>query len=397
MQKLTGTIQEYAWGSPDGIAAVLGTPVTGGPQAEYWLGAHPRSPSVLGDGKTLDTLLGEQPELIGPASVDRFGPRLPFLLKVLSARRALSLQAHPSRAQAIEGYAREDAAGIPLDAPDRNYRDDWPKPEALVALTEFHGLCGFREAARTRALFAQLGVPAADQLVLPLTDIDGMARVFLEILALADLHADLVAEVAEAARTGLESAEPGSDFHLFCTTAVELEADYPGDAGVLAALLLNRIQLQPGEAFFMPAGNLHAYLRGTGIEVMSNSDNVLRGGLTAKHIDVDELAVVLDFTPGFPGLLDPVEIAAGVLRYPTKVPEFSVFLLTRPHDSPLPVSGSARIVLVTEGSFTLLAGDAHLTLDKGDAAFLGAGEDARVTGAGQAFVASGGLPVTFLD
>lgn len=393
MQTLTGTIQDYAWGSLDGIPQALGIPATGGPQAEYWLGAHPKSPSILGDGSTLESLLAERPDLIGGATVDRFGARLPFLIKVLSARQALSLQAHPSRAQAIEGFAREEAEGIALDAPDRNYRDEWPKPEAMIALTEFHGLCGFRDPVDTQALFAQLGVTAAEELVLPLTERDGIARVFLEILALAEMHADLVAEVAAAAQESLAAAEPGSDFHTFCTTAVELNTDYPGDAGVLAALLLNRIVLQPGDAFFMPAGNLHAYLRGTGIEVMSNSDNVLRGGLTPKHVDVDELAQVVDFAPGFPGLIEPVEVATGVAYYPTQAREFAVFQLTRPVDSPLPSTGSARIVLVTDGSFVLTAAGEQLTLHKGDSAFLGAGEEATVAGTGQAFLAASGLPI----
>ncbi|WP_432558547.1 mannose-6-phosphate isomerase, class I [Granulicoccus sp. GXG6511] len=396
MQTLTGVIQDYAWGSLDGIPATLGTPQTGAPQAEYWLGAHPKAPSTLPDGTPLDAHLAERPALIGAATVSRFGPRLPFLLKVLSADRALSLQAHPSRAQAIEGYARENRDGVALDALDRNYRDDWPKPEAVIALTEFHGLCGFRDPAQTRALFAQLGLSATDDLMLPLAEPDGIARVFLSFLALEDLYADVVAEVVDAARAALRTAEPGTDFHLFCTTAVELAEDYPGDPSLLAALMLNRILLQPGEAFFMPAGNLHAYLRGTGIEVMSNSDNVLRGGLTPKHIDVDELAQVLDFTPGFPGLIEPVEVAPGVLHYPTEALEFAVFQLTEPDESPVPAQPSARIVLVTDGSFTLTVGGEELTLAKGQAAFLEAGEDATVTGAGQAFLAAGGIPVASL-
>ncbi|MDO5682808.1 MAG: mannose-6-phosphate isomerase, class I [Propionibacteriaceae bacterium] len=393
MQSLTGIIQNYAWGSFDGIPTALGTAQTDDPQAEYWLGAHPKAPSVLADGSTLDVFLAERPELIGQASVEHLGDRLPFLLKVLSARQALSLQAHPSRAQAIEGYARENRDDIPLDYPGRNYRDDWPKPEAMIALTEFHGLCGFRDPARTQELFRQLGAPAADDYVLPLTEADGIARVFLQTLAIGHLFAEEAEQVVTAAHAALETAEPGSDFHIFCTTAVELARDYPGDPGVLAGLLLNRIQLQPGDAFFMPAGNMHAYLRGTGIEIMSNSDNVLRGGLTPKHVDVDELAVVVDFTPGFPGLIEPVELTPGVLHYPTEAPEFAVFQLTTPTDAAVPAEASARIVLVTEGTFTLTSDGEHLTLDKGDSAFLGAGEQVTATGAGQAFLAAGGLPI----
>lgn len=391
MQTLTGIIQDYAWGSTDGIPAALGTDATDSPQAEYWLGAHPKAPSVLPDGTTLDTLLDRQPELIGTATIDRFGPRLPFLFKILSARQALSLQAHPSRAQAIDGFERENKEGIPLDAPHRNYRDDWPKPEALVALTEFHGLCGFRDPGRTRDLFGRLNVPAADGLVEPLADLDGIARVFLEVLALGDTQAELIEAVVEAARPYAE-AEPSDDpeFNLFCTTAVELARDYPGDPGILAALLLNRIVLQPGDAFAMPAGNMHAYLRGTGIEIMANSDNVLRGGLTPKHIDVDELAQVVDFLPGFPGLIEPVELSPGVLQFRTQAPEFGVFEIRAASDQGIPETDSARILLVVEGSLTLTDGVDTLELRKGQAVFLGAGEQIRVDGDGQAFMASAG-------
>lgn len=393
MQTLTGIVQDYAWGSLDGIPAALGIPVTGRPQAEYWLGAHPKAPSRLPGGSTLDRLLAERPELIGAQTVDRFGPRLPFLCKVLSARQALSLQAHPSRAQAIEGYARENDEGIPLDAPHRNYRDDWPKPETLIALTEFHGLCGFRDPAETQRLVARLGVRAADQLVEPLSDLDGTPRVFLEILALAETEDDLTHDVVESARRFAESDQPDDDraFTLFCTTAVELARDYPGDPGILAGLLLNRIVLSPGQAIFLPAGNMHAYLRGTGIEIMSNSDNVLRGGLTPKHVDVDELAQVVDFVPGFPGLLTPVEISPGVRRYPTEAPEFAVFDLVDAHDQPVPARESARILLVCEGSAELTSGAEALRLERGQAAFLGAGEQARVTSSGWAFLTASGL------
>lgn len=389
MQILTGILQDYAWGSTDGIPAVLGTEETGAPQAEYWLGAHPKAPSELADGTGLDSLLTTRPELIGNANLDRFGPRLPFLLKLISARQALSLQAHPSRAQAIEGFERENRAGLAPDAPDRNYRDDWPKPEAVVALTEFHGLCGFRDPVETQALAAHLGVRPLDLLFQPLTEADGIARVFLEILGIDHLEDDLLPEVVAAARP---HAGADSDLGRFCDTIVELDRDYPGDPGILAAMLLNRILLQPGDSFFMAAGNLHAYLRGTALEVMSNSDNVLRGGLTPKHIDVDELAQVVDFMPGFPGLIAPIEVSPGVRRYPTEAPEFALFDVRDASDQPVPAPDSARILLVVEGSaeFTDDAGE-RLSITRGQALFLPAGESVRVTNSGWLFLASGGI------
>lgn len=388
MQILNGILQDYAWGSTDGIPAVLGTEPTGSPQAEYWLGAHPKAPSTLADGRTLEELLKAQPELIGAANLDRFGHRLPFLLKLLSARRALSLQAHPSRAQAIDGFDRETRAGIALDAADRNYRDDWPKPEAVVALTEFHGLCGFREPAHTQELGAQLGVHALDLLFQPLTEADGIARVFLEILGIAHLEDHLLPDVVSAAAA---NAGADSEFGRFCDTIVELDRDYPGDPGILAAMLLNRILLQPGDSFFMPAGNLHAYLRGTALEIMSNSDNVLRGGLTPKHVDVDELAQTVDFMPGFPGLIEPIEVSPGIWHYPTEAPEFSLHRIDDATDQPVPGTDSARVLLVIDGEVRLVGADGELVLQRGQAAFLAADEEVRVDCAGQGFLASSGV------
>ncbi|MDO5499580.1 MAG: mannose-6-phosphate isomerase, class I [Propionibacteriaceae bacterium] len=389
MLMLTGTLQDYAWGSHDGIPAALGTEPTGSPQAEYWLGAHPKAPSRLADGRSLDAVLTERPELIGAVNLDRFGPRLPFLMKLISARQALSLQAHPSRAQAIEGFDQENRAGIALDAPERNYRDDWPKPEALVALTEFHGLCGFRDPSQTQALAAHLGVPTLDLLFQPLIEGDGIARVLLEILGIADLEDDLLPDVVAAAR---EHAGADSELGRFCDTIVELDRDYPGDPGILAAMLLNRILLQPGDSFFMPAGNLHAYLRGTALEVMSNSDNVLRGGLTPKHIDVDELAQVVDFMPGFPGLIDPVEVSLGIWHYPTEAPEFVLYRVDDASDQPLPGAESARILLALQGEVRLVGAAGELVLGRGEAAFLAAGEEVRVHSTGQAFMVGSALP-----
>ncbi|HHV21576.1 MAG TPA: mannose-6-phosphate isomerase, class I [Propionibacterium sp.] len=389
MQILHGILQDYAWGSTDGIPAVLGTEPTGSPQAEYWLGAHPKAPSELADGTTLDALLTAHPEQIGTANINRFGPRLPFLMKLLSAKQALSLQAHPSRAQAIEGFERENRDGIAMDAPERDYRDDWPKPEAVVALTEFHGLCGFRDPAETQALAAQLGVPALDQLFQPLVEADGIARVFLEILGIERLEDDLLPDVVAAAE---KHAGDDSELGRFCDTIVELQRDYPGDPGVLAAMLLNRILLQPGDSFFMPAGNLHAYLRGTALEIMSNSDNVLRGGLTPKHVDVDELARVVDFMPGFPGLIDQVEVSPGVWRYPTQALEFALYRVGEADDQPLPAPGSARILLVIEGEVRLVGAEGELVLGRGESAFVPADEDVRVSCTGQAFLGGSALP-----
>ena len=297
MQRLTGVIQPYAWGSRTAIPELLGVEPTGEPQAELWFGAHPLAPSTV-DGEPLDKVVAEDPVgVIGRASVEAFGPRLPFLLKVIAAAQPLSLQAHPSREQAEAGYAREQAAGVPRDAPHRTYRDGWPKPELLCALVETEALCGFREPRETYHMFDKVGVSSALELVAPLANDDvptaeRLRVVFSRLLRLKPDERSVISEVAQAA----EAAKGPDDLASFARTAWELNAYYPGDPGVLAALLMNRITLQSGDALFMPPGNLHAYLRGGGVEIMANSDNVMRGGLTPKYVDVDELLAILDFT-----------------------------------------------------------------------------------------------------
>lgn len=394
MQLLHGTVQHYPWGTTDAIPELLGRAADGRPFAEYWLGAHPLSPSVV-DGAKLDTLLADHPDVIGQASRRAFGDHLPFLVKVLSARHALSLQVHPSRDQAKEGFARENAAGIAPEAPERTYRDDWPKPELMVALDEFTSLSGFRDPRQTAALFASLGV--ADELssvIGPLTERKGpaaLAEVFLDVLSLDGERARLSELVCAAA---MKHKDDEGELGEFARTVLELDEVFPSDPGILAALLMNRVVLQRGEAVFVPAGHMHAHLRGTGVEVMANSDNVIRGGLTNKHVDVGELVKVVDFEPSVPVVLRPDAIAPGVDRYPTGCEEFDVWRVTPPAGETvaLPGSGSARIVLVVSGEVELRDGARVLKLGRGESAFLTAAEDTvAAAGDGEAFVTASGL------
>jgi mannose-6-phosphate isomerase len=395
MQLLHGTFRHYAWGTTDAIPDLLGRPVDGRPFAEYWLGAHPLAPSEVA-GVRLDTLVTEHPEVVGDASRATFGDRLPYLVKVLSARHALSLQAHPSRDQAREGFARENAAGLALDAPERTYRDDWPKPELLIALEEFHSLSGFRDPLRTAALFGGLGI--ADELssvIGPLTERKGpaaLAEVFLDVLSLHGERARLSDLVCAAAMQ--KKAFPG-ELGEFARTALELDEVFPADPGILAALLMNRVTLRPGEAMYVPAGQMHAHLSGTGVEIMANSDNVIRGGLTDKHLDVSELVKVVDFEATLPKVTRPVTIRAGVQRYETHCNEFDVWRVA-PNSIPaqiqLPGSGSARIVLVISGNAELTTGGERLSLQRGESAFLPASdEEANISGDAVAFVTASGL------
>ena len=393
MERLTGVIQPYAWGSRTAIPELLGTEPTGEPQAELWLGAHPLAPSIV-DGEPLDKVVAYDPVgVVGRAAVEAFGPRLPFLLKIIAAEQPLSLQAHPSREQAEAGYAREQAAGVPRDAPHRTYRDGWPKPELLCALAETEALCGFGEPHETYQMFQRLAVDDALTLVAPLADAnlsapDRLRAVFSRLLRLGPDERTVISEIVQAA----EAMQGADDLAHFARTACKLNAYYPGDPGVLAALLMNRITLQPGDALFMPSGNLHAYLSGGGIEIMANSDNVMRGGLTPKYVNVDELLAILDFTPGLRSLITPIEESRGVWRYPTPAPEFALWRL-EPHGEPVavPAAGSGRVLLVTDGELTAMSATAELDLVRGQAALLTAGEEARLTGRGTAFVGGPGV------
>jgi mannose-6-phosphate isomerase len=287
---LDGAVRDYAWGSATVIQQLLGRPVDGRPIAELWFGAHPDDPAHCPEhGTKLDALIGRDPVgLLGAAVVDAFGPHLPFLVKILAAETPLSIQAHPDREQARAGFAAEDAAGIPRDAPERTYRDANHKPELLCALTEFDALCGFRPVGDTLRLLDALAVPELDDVAALLAGPDPLRAAFTHLLTLPEPAPLAAAVVAAAPRLGGEWDE--------ARRAVELGAQhFPHDVGVVLTLLLNAVRLQPGEAIFLPAGNVHAYLRGTGVEVMANSDNVLRCGFTPKHVDVPELLRVTDF------------------------------------------------------------------------------------------------------
>lgn len=394
MEHLRGTMVHYPWGTFERIHELLGTIPDGRPLAEFWLGAHRSGPSALAT-RTLDAALAEQPHLLGEASVGRFGAQLPFLMKVLSARHALSLQAHPNREQAEEGYAAEDGAGVSLTSPHRVYKDTWPKPEIMVALEEFHTLCGFRDPLRTAALFRELDSgPATARLVAPLHARGGEAglqEVFLDVLALDEDRRDVV----DAVLTSAEGhRDEDGELGTFARTALELNETFPRDPGILAALLLNRVELAAGEALYFPAGQMHAHLRGTGIEVMASSDNVLRGGLTAKHIAVDELVRVVDFTWCEPEVLTGTETSPGVWDYPTHCHEFDVWRLELDAGVPvaLPDPTGARIALVTRGRVTVTDGERTLDLDSGDSVFIPA-DNPPVTALGdaQVFLAAPGL------
>ncbi|GLZ35724.1 mannose-6-phosphate isomerase, class I [Lentzea sp. NBRC 105346] len=383
MDLLHNAVRPYAWGSRTAIAELLGKEVPAPhPEAELWMGAHPGDPSriVGADGverSLLDLLASDPDGQLGSRCANRWGARLPFLLKVLAAEEALSLQAHPSAEQAADGFAAEEAAGVPRDSAVRNYKDPAAKPELICALTQFHALAGFRDPHRTVKLLKSLDAPdfaPYTELLAAQPDSNGLRALFTTLITLPQQRLDhLLPQVIEAC---VQHVKDHGEFDLECRTILELGEDYPGDAGVLAALLLNRVVLQPGEAIHLPAGNLHAYLHGTGIEILANSDNVLRCGLTPKHVDVPELLRVLDFTCGDMPVLRGEETAPGVCVYRTPAPEFELSRLdvateTRVnHDGP-------QIIICTRGTVVLTndRGD-HVELRRGQSVWLPASDPA---------------------
>lgn len=392
MERIEGRAQHYVWGSPTAIPGLLGLPATSEPYAEHWLGAHESAPSLVA-GKPLDAVIADAPRaVLGAATQERFGGRLPYLMKILAADRPLSIQAHPNREEAEAGFARENAAGVPIDAPERTFRDDWPKPEAVVAITTFVGLCGFRDPIRTAALFERLGVAEELATVIgPLTQRKGsaaLAEVFLDVLSLDGDRLRLVDLVVDAAANHVD--DDGELGELARTTVILADA-YPGDRGILAATLLNVVTLEPGEGMFLSAGNMHAYLHGVAIEVMANSDNVLRGGLTGKHIDVDALTSIVRFVPEEPTHIPVEAIGPRTYRYSTPAPEFAVWRVD-PGDVPVPVPGSGpRIAIVLEGDAHVRCGDGNVELAKGQSVLLTADDHAEVWGTGIVYVSSPGL------
>lgn len=399
MELMDNRIRPYAWGSRTAIADLIGaTSPAAHPQAELWMGAHPGDPSMLVDGageRSLLQAIADKPVLmLGERVEAEFGPRLPFLFKVLAAAEPLSLQAHPSAAQAARGFALEEATGVPLGANGRNYKDSSHKPELICALTEFHALCGFRDPVTTVQLLADLGVPQLDHYLSLLSgqpDANGVRALFSSILTIpsAMLTPMLTAVLAACVRLVREE----SPFSLEYRTALELGERYPGDPGVLASLLLNRVTLAPGQALYLAAGNLHAYLAGVGVELMANSDNVLRGGLTPKHVDVPELMKVLDFSAGDVEILTGDEVRPGELVYRTPVPEFRLSRISL-SDEPLDLTHDGpQVVLVVEGSATVIDRQGQgIDLRRGRSVWVAAGDSgATITGSGLAFRATDGL------
>jgi mannose-6-phosphate isomerase len=365
---LDNPIQDYAWGSRTAIAEFLGRPSPSpGPEAELWIGAHPKAPSRIVEPPglgTLDRAIQNDPVgLLGATVCDRFGNELPFLFKLLAAAEPLSIQAHPNQEQARAGWGRENAEGIPVDAPRRNYRDPNHKPELVCALSAFTVLKGFRaldELARNLQ-------PVAGQELLP--DVGRVARerspaalraLFARMMTLdADERKPVLARAHDQSRR--RKADPAWAW------VERLLSKYPDDIGALSPLFLNLLELSPRQALYLPAGELHTYLEGTALEVMANSDNVLRGGLTPKHVEVPELLATLSFEHQAPDVLAPVETGPGESAFHTPAHEFELgFVETRASRPFASAAGrGVEILLGLEGRPALRTDGATLPLERG--------------------------------
>lgn len=412
---MTNPVRDYAWGSRTQLSQFLERTPSGGPEAELWIGAHDVDPSCLPDGRLLNEVISQAPApLLGARVLDIFGDRLPYLMKVLAVDQPLSLQVHPSDERARVGHRLEGDAGVPLDAGHRNYKDQWHKPELVFAITRFEGLAGFRDVEKSAAMLRLLKVRWADDVADRLESgpaVQALRSVVTDTLALEGKQlARVLRDVGDAARHAGARATREEGRHAVhrkgdpsirpeaarsFTRVGELVKTYPRDPGVLVTLLLNNVQLAPGEAMFVNAGVVHAYLEGFGVEIMASSDNVLRAGLTPKHMDVDELLKITSFAPIPPPRWEPSEKTRDYCHLEPPVQEFSLTVGRTPLRR-IPATGP-RTVLVLEGTVTLstrTAGDdsATITATRGQSVFV-SHEDGPIGVSGEGRVAIGSVPV----
>lgn len=390
--RLKCDVRHYAWGSTEAMSRILAKDPSGEPEAELWMGAHPSAPSqVLTDTgwQPLDQLIAAAPVAwLGDEVAERFDGKLPFLFKILAADQPLSLQAHPTKTQAEEGFAREEEEGIPRDAGHRNYKDDNHKPEIICALTDFWALCGFKPVDELSTYLRELNPPALKeelQAFLASPGPETLQALFARLLELeGGPRDDLVISVVRYAEN--LSSDPRWEWIL------KIHDQYPGDIGVAAASLLNVLHLEPGQSLYQGAGLLHAYLHGVGVELMANSDNVLRGGLTPKHVDIPELVKTLSFEPGRDTPAGPTPQGDGSGLYSTPSDEFQL--------SVLPLTGgtwnghashSLEIWCCLEGELTASGGGLGqpLELQQGDVIVVPAAAGAySLSGTGNAYRAT---------
>ncbi|MDC7227430.1 MAG: mannose-6-phosphate isomerase, class I [Spirochaetales bacterium] len=397
--KLTNQILKYAWGSKTLMPELLGYDNSENePMAELWMGAHPKASSDVhmqnGD-IPLDEMISKSPEtVLGGRISNGFSGRLPFLFKVLAAGSPLSIQAHPTLDEAAAGWARENEAGIALDAFNRNYKDDNHKPEIICALSEYHAMRGFRQAGVIAANFRKIMIPELDAAVSALEAASASpagdeSSVSAAVSAALKNFFTVIMQLSDIDRTALvgKALEKAENEELPDSRWIKRFAElYPGDIGIVSPLYLNIVTLQPGEAMYLPAGELHAYLEGIGMELMANSDNVLRGGLTPKHVDVPELLSTLNFNPTKPEILNPVKLNNAESAYITPAPEFYLSKIDLSGGYELPVESYGpeppSIFICTEGSAIIedSTSDSSVEIMQGETAFASFGSRMKLQG-----------------
>ncbi|OWA25215.1 mannose-6-phosphate isomerase, class I [Streptomyces sp. CS057] len=391
MDRMINTVRHYGWGSVTAIPELAGVEPDGTPQAELWMGAHPTAPSLVqrrGEPQPLDRVIEEGPEReLGEPVLRRFGPRLPFLLKLLAAETPLSLQVHPDLARAAAGFKRENERGIPLDAPHRTYRDGNHKPEMIVALGSFEGLCGFRTARDCAGLLSALNLDRMHRYCTTLRSVpeeSALRQVFSAFLTEGPaLVNDVTRAVAREAHTAgpYQAAFAGYD---------SIARAHPADPGLLPALMLNHFRLAPGEGLFLGAGVPHAYIRGLGVEVMAGSDNVLRCGLTTKHVDSQELLRVIAFSAAPVRILRPTATGSGEELFATPVDDFRLSVVRPgPHREAVALDFLApQILLCTAGTVSVIGPEGEIALPVGSSVYAPAGEPVTVAGDGTVYRAT---------
>jgi mannose-6-phosphate isomerase len=356
--RLMNPIQNYPWGSSTDIPELLGA---GNPDhipaAELWLGAHPKAPSSVlreqGEQSLLDLIEAEPEAILGADTVERFGPRLPFLLKVLAAEKALALQVHPTGDQAKDGFEQENALGIRLDAPERNYLDRNHKPEMLCALEPFECLAGFRSIGQIATELRSLRLTTFAEEIDTIgqsRSIDGLKRLFESMMLMENERKRLfVQEVVEKA-----TASKGIRYRW----VVELNRQYPGDIGVVSPLFLNLLHLRTGRALYLAPGMVHAYLRGVAIELMSNSDNVVRGGLSLRHVDIPEFLKILQYDRSPIEPINPKKLSRGAEAYEIPTSDFHLYRIRLNRGVKYVSSGkrAVEILICTRGKAVLKGG-----------------------------------------
>lgn len=383
MQKLINSVQNYASGSKTALTELYGIEnPTQQPMAELWMGAHPKSSSRVqnADGQTVslrDVIEHDKSALLGDAVAQRFG-ELPFLFKVLCAAQPLSIQVHPNKHNSEVGFAKENAAGIPMDAAERNYKDPNHKPELVFALTPFTAMNAFREFSEIVALLQPVsGAHPAIAHFLQEPNAERLSHLFASLLNMQGEEKSRALAVLKSALNS-QQGEPWQTIRLVADV-------YPDDSGLFSPLLLNVVKLNPGEAMFLFAETPHAYLQGVALEVMANSDNVLRAGLTPKYIDIPELVANVQFVakPANELLTTPIK-TGGELDFPIPVDDFA-FSLHELSTSGATISQlSAAILFCVEGEAVLSKGEQRLVLKAGESAFISANESpVNISGAGR--------------